>query len=252
MSEQQQQQVRSHSTTTTRPTTTTTMLSESQITSDASSVVVVRSDEKTHKKIYCQKCAHEMQQVQEEGLSSNKNNNNRTKISRMKCLSCGFILYNNPVPVVAAIVEWKDHEHLVLIQNKTWPSHWYGLVSGFVECKEDPLDAVKREVQEELGLQQVIVTPQDLIGVYNFAFKNEIIIVYHVQVCEDSNEEIRIDTNELSDYQMVRIDKVRPWKAGTGYGLRDWLLKKGFTENANSFIDPFQKKESVVDTPSKL
>ncbi|KAG2374466.1 hypothetical protein C9374_010750 [Naegleria lovaniensis] len=116
----------------------------------------------------------------------------------------------------------------------------------------DPLDAVKREVQEELGLSKVVVTSQDLIGVYNFAVKNEIIIVYHVQVCEDSNEEIRIDTNELSDFQLVRIDKVRPWKAGTGYALRDWLLKKGFTENANNFIDPFQKKESVVDTTSKL
>ena len=131
------------------------------------------------------------------------------------------------------------------------------MVSGFVEHKEDPLDAVKREVKEELGLSNIKVTPEDLIGVYNFALKNELIIVYHVQVCqaEDGQDEaIQIDTNELSEYQMVKIDKLRPWKAGTGYGLRDWLIRRGVLENVDNFIDPFNTKESIVtkESTSKL
>jgi len=49
---------------------------------------------------------------------------NSTAFKRMKCLACNYTFYNNPIPVVAAIVEWRDHEHVILIQNKTWPSHW--------------------------------------------------------------------------------------------------------------------------------
>ncbi|EFC43652.1 predicted protein [Naegleria gruberi] len=176
---------------------------------------------------------------------------------RMVCPSCGYTFYNNPIPVVAAIVEWRDHEHVVLIQNKTWPENWYGLVSGFIEAKEAPLDACKREIKEELGLSNIEVSEKDLIGVYNFPLRNELIIVYHVQVLSngtDKDEQICIDKDELSDYQMVKIDKLRPWKAATGYGLRDWLIKIGVTHNADNFVDPFKKGESVVDkaTASKL
>ena len=51
-------------------------------------------------------------------------------VMRKRCSvpSCRFVHYDNPTPVVAAIVQ-RGH-HVVLIQNKGWPTEWFGLVSG--------------------------------------------------------------------------------------------------------------------------
>ena len=63
--------------------------------------------------------------------------------------SCGYTFWNNPVPVVAALVE---HEGaIVLANNHGWPEQWFGLITGFLERRESPETAVLREVQEELG-----------------------------------------------------------------------------------------------------
>ncbi|HEV8394465.1 MAG TPA: NUDIX domain-containing protein, partial [Vicinamibacterales bacterium] len=68
-----------------------------------------------------------------------------------RCTACGFAHYDNPVPVVSAIVEHDGR--VVLARNKAWPPTWYALVAGFLERDETPDDAVRREVKEELGLE---------------------------------------------------------------------------------------------------
>jgi hypothetical protein len=49
---------------------------------------------------------------------------------------CGFVHYNNPTPVIAAIVE--HEQSVVLARNKAWPRHFYGLITGFLERGETP------------------------------------------------------------------------------------------------------------------
>ena len=49
---------------------------------------------------------------------------------------CGFVHWNNPIPVVAAIVEHDDH--IIQVQNVGWTKSWYGLVTGFLEQGEMP------------------------------------------------------------------------------------------------------------------
>lgn len=72
---------------------------------------------------------------------------------RRTCASCGWIFYNNPTPVVAAVVEHKESSNqeeaaqIVLVQNIGWPSHFFGLVTGFLEQGEDPDEGVLREVR---------------------------------------------------------------------------------------------------------
>ena len=54
----------------------------------------------------------------------------RAADARLAC-ACGFIHWDNPVPVVAAIVE---HEGAVILaRNRDWPEKMYGLVTGFLE-----------------------------------------------------------------------------------------------------------------------
>lgn len=139
--------------------------------------------------------------------------------SRSVCTArCGFVHWDNPIPVVAAIVEYED-DTLILIQNKGWPADWFGLVSGFLEKGENPDDAVLREVKEELGLDAQLIEP---LGIFPFHQRNELILSYHVK----ASGAIVMDTSELEAYKIVPIHKARPWPFGTGIALKKWLEKR--------------------------
>ncbi|MEM6633042.1 MAG: NUDIX hydrolase [Bacteroidota bacterium] len=136
--------------------------------------------------------------------------------------ACNFVLYENPTPVVAAIVEDPSTRELILVQSVGWPSTWFALVTGFLEKHEDPNEAVLREVQEEIGLDGELIS---FVGHYPFRRMNQIIMAYHIQV----SGEVKLG-DELADYRRVSVDKVRTWDSGTGYALRDWLLTQGRTD----------------------
>lgn len=129
---------------------------------------------------------------------------------------CGYVFYDNPLPVVAALVE---HEgDIILTRQRGWPEGWFGLMAGFVERGESPEEAVLRELGEELGLTGTVA---ELVGVYGFAKRNELIVAYHV-VAEG---EVRVG-EELESIKRVPPAKLRPWPFGTGLAVRDWLAKR--------------------------
>ena len=139
--------------------------------------------------------------------------------SRLACPSetCDYVCYDNPVPVVAALLEHGGT--VLLVRNKGWPEKWYGLVSGFLEKGESPEEGVLREVKEEVGLRGEIVS---FIGAYSFVEMNQIILAYHVR----AHGEIVIG-NEIAGVKAVPPDKLRPWPLGTGHAVRDWLASRG-------------------------
>ena len=136
--------------------------------------------------------------------------------SRLKCSACGFVHWDNPIPVVAAIVE---HEgKVILTRNKGWPEKWLGIVAGFLEKSETPEQGVLREVKEELGLDGEIVS---FVGHYPFKLRNQIIFAYHVHI---KGEIILGD--ELESIKALPPEDVRPWSIGTGPALKDWLATR--------------------------
>lgn len=141
-------------------------------------------------------------------------------VPRMSCPdeACGFIHWDNPVPVVAAVVE---HEgDLILARNKAWTTPFYALITGFLE-KTDPSpdEAVAREVKEELDLD---ATGVHFIGHYRFERQNQIILAYHVPATG-----VITLGEELSEYKRIAPEKARYWPMATGLALRDWLLRQG-------------------------
>lgn len=139
----------------------------------------------------------------------------RADDARLAC-ACGFVHWDNPVPVVAAIVE---HDGAVILaRNKDWPEKMFGLVAGFLEKDESPEDAVKREVKEELDLEPLAA---HLVGLYPFAQRNELIIAYHVPAAGT----VRLN-EELADYRRIAPEKLRPWDFGTGLAVADWLKRR--------------------------
>ena len=132
--------------------------------------------------------------------------------------ACGFVFWDNPLPVVAAIVE---HEgHIVLGRNAAWPREFYGLITGFVERNETVEQAVLREVNEELGLESEIT---QFIGHYPHFRKNELLIAFHVK----AEGEI-ILSPELASIKHVHPADLVPWSSGTGDAVSDWMRKQGY------------------------
>ncbi|MCP4665462.1 MAG: NUDIX domain-containing protein [Deltaproteobacteria bacterium] len=137
---------------------------------------------------------------------------------RLGCPSeeCDYVFWDNPTPVVAAIVEL-DGE-VVLVRNKAWPEKMFGLVTGFLERGESPDEGVLREVKEELGLEGEV---EGFVGYYSFFPMNQLILAFHVKA-----QGTIVLGEELIECKAVRPDKLRPWRFGTGHAVQDWLDKR--------------------------
>ncbi len=140
--------------------------------------------------------------------------------ARLRCGACGWTHWNNPTPVLAAVIECADRDgRLLLARNAAWKGRMFGLVTGFMEARETPEEGLKREVTEETGLQ---VLATDLIGVYDFQRMNQVIIAYHTLAIG----EITLSP-ELAECKFFAPAEVRCWTAGTGHALADWLRRRG-------------------------
>lgn len=123
--------------------------------------------------------------------------------------------------MVAAIVEHddglgrSDSRGVILVRGRGWPSSWFGVVSGFLEAREQPADGVLREVKEELGLDATLVS---FLGVYPFERANQLILAYHVRA--SVGQSVVLQEEELEAFKKVAIDKLRPWSQGQRAGTR--------------------------------
>jgi NAD+ diphosphatase len=161
---------------------------------------------------YCPQCATPLQLLAQQEDSGAK--------TRLRCPACAWTHWNNPTPVLAAVVECADRDgQLLLARNAAWKGKAFGLITGFMEAGETPQEGIAREVGEETALQ---VDALALIGVYDFQRMNQIIIAYHAL----ARGEIRLSP-ELAEYRLYTPQTVRCWKAGTGYALADWLVSRG-------------------------
>lgn len=137
---------------------------------------------------------------------------------RLCCPTCDFTFWDNPTPVVAALVEYDNR--LVFARNTAWPEGKFGLITGFLEPREDPADGVVREVAEELSLTGKIT---EFIGAYGFARNNQVLLAYHIR----GHGDIRLN-EELIEYRLVAKHKAYYRPAGTGLAVRDWLRSQGY------------------------
>lgn len=79
------------------------------------------------------------------------------------CGACGFTAYANPAPTASALVV-DDEGRLLLARRAHEPYRGlWDTPGGFVEEDEHPLDALRRELLEETGLE---VEPTDFLGVW--------------------------------------------------------------------------------------
>jgi NAD+ diphosphatase len=142
--------------------------------------------------------------------------------TRLRCPACTWTHWNNPTPVLAAVIELADRDGQVLLaRNVAWPGKFFGLITGFMEAGETPQEGITREITEETSLT---VDSLDLIGVHDFQRMNQVLITYHAV----ARGEIVLSP-ELVEYRLIPPAELRCWPAGTGYALADWLRSRGHT-----------------------
>ena len=152
---------------------------------------------------------------------------------RLRCTACDWTHWNNPTPVLAAVIELADQGgQLLLARNAAWTSKMFGLITGFMEAGETPQDGIRREIGEETGLK---VQSLDLIGVYDFQRMNQVIIAYHALA-----HGAIVLSPELAEYRLFTPDAVQCWPAGTGYALADWLSSRGHVPRWRAPLQPAQ------------
>lgn len=137
---------------------------------------------------------------------------------RLRCPSCGWTHWNNPTPVLGAVVEYRGR--VLLARNAAWANpEMYALITGFMEAGESPEEGIAREVREETGL---VASEVSLLGVWDFQKRNQVLICYHVV----ADGEVRLSP-ELVDYRLMDPAEVYCWPAGTGHALAAWLRSRG-------------------------
>jgi NADH pyrophosphatase NudC (nudix superfamily) len=122
---------------------------------------------------------------------------------RLACESsgCRFVHWNNPIPIVAALVQL--HDAYILARNAAWPDGVFSVLTGFLEEGETPESGVTREVVEELGLE---VRHVQFVGHFSFREHNQLIIAFACQaegtleLGDEVSETRRVPRDELAGY----------------------------------------------------
>ncbi len=158
---------------------------------------------------FCPECAAELALVTQAEDGGDK--------ARLRCTACSFTHWNNPTPVLAAVVEVGGK--ILLARNAAWPGKRFALITGFMEAGESPEEGIAREIAEETNLA---THELKLLGVYDFQRMNQVIIAYHA-VCSG---DVKLSP-ELMEYRLLALEDIKCWPAGTGYALAEFLRSRG-------------------------
>lgn len=141
---------------------------------------------------YCPQCASPMQQL------------NIDNAKRYQCTNenCSYMHWNNPIPVVAALV--RNETHYIIARNVKWPKGIFSVISGYLEAGEDVESAVLREVKEELGLDGKI---KQYLGHYTFKEKNQLLLAY--EVVTHGTVELN---HELAEFKQLSAEELAAYK----------------------------------------
>lgn len=134
-----------------------------------SAVTGEKGQEMKKKRNYCQYCGTTIITKKIEGRM------------RDVCPSCGFIYYENPLPVASSIVV-DEQRKLLLVKRRNNPyrGEWC-LPMGFAESGEEVEEAALRELTEEAGVTGEIISLIDVDTVDNYFYGPLVIVAYEVR-----------------------------------------------------------------------
>jgi ADP-ribose pyrophosphatase YjhB (NUDIX family) len=123
----------------------------------------------TRKRIFCYKCG---KSIEQKAIDEH---------IRDYCPSCETVYYDNPLPVVSAIVPNKKREILLVLREREPYAEEWALPSGFVELNETVEQAALRELQEETNIKGKIVKLLDTFSHSNKMYGDLIWVTFEIK-----------------------------------------------------------------------
>lgn len=120
------------------------------------------------KRRFCPYCRNSITQEAENG------------INRDYCSKCQIFFYDNPLPVVSAIVAENRHVILVKRKNKPYRNKWC-LPSGFAESGESVAEAAVRELEEETGIKGRVVSLVHVDSTANYFYGDLLFLTFEIE-----------------------------------------------------------------------
>jgi 8-oxo-dGTP diphosphatase len=145
---------------------------------------------------------------------------------RAECASCGYVAYANPAPAVCALLV--DDEGRILLTRRAWEPYagMWDLPGGFLGEDEHPVDALRRELLEETGLE---VEPTEWFGAFMVPYGDEpgarwvLNLVWEARV---SGGEPRA-ADDVSELGWFARDELPPLEeVAMGEPLADWVARQ--------------------------
>jgi len=149
-----------------------------------------------------------------------------------QCTECGFIFYINAKAATGAFVVNKQGEILLARRNIEPSRGKWDFLGGFVEAKEHPVDGLKREVKEEIGVD---IEVGDFLGFFMDVYHHGNIAGQYVMnifyFCTIQNKKFILD-KEISELKWFAKDEI-PWEE---------LAFKNTKDAMNYYLDVYESK----------
>lgn len=194
---------------------------------------------KRHPRLFCPHCSNKILKKDENG------------ILRDWCHHCGVFFYENPLPVVSAIVV-QDRQILLVKRGKAPYKGLWCLPTGFAETGESIEDAALRELEEEAGIKGQILGLVDVDSCTNYFYGDLIFVTFEI---EYSSGELRYgdDAVAVKHFSLQDIPKLAfrsNSKAVATYirSMSDyWAIQDSFSLSLNESLPAEAKKNLLSD-----
>jgi NAD+ diphosphatase len=144
--------------------------------------------------------------------------------SRM-CPSCGTEHFPRTDPAVIMLIT-DGEDRAILGRQPVWPAGYFSTLAGFVEPGESLVDAVRREVAEEVG---IVVGDVAYLGSQPWPFPSSLMLGFFGEAL---STDISVDQNEIAEARWFTRDEVTEMTAASdlllppNVSISRWLLQK--------------------------
>ena len=115
-----------------------------------------------------------------------------------KCTQCGMLYYPRLSPAIIVLV--RDRSRVLLARSPTFPPGMYSALAGFVEPGESLEEAVRREVNEEVGVE---IANVQYFGSQPWPFPSSLMIGF---TADYAGGEVRVEPTEIEDANWYPVD----------------------------------------------
>lgn len=141
------------------------------------------------------------------------------------CPNCKINYYNNSKPCVGAIIYNKKGE-VLLTKRSIPPIGKIDIPGGFLENGEDPINGLKREVREEIGVD---ISIGEITGIYIDKYENKqdcyTLNIYYACRIVSGIPKAKDEITEVKWYQKDEIKKKDLAFKNTGKALYNFFQK---------------------------